>query len=275
MIFIGTSGILGRFVPVDAVPAVWWRAFIAMLLLAGFCWWKGFSFRIADPKRLKLVMLSGVLMMGHWVMYFYALKLSSVAIGMLSIFTYPAMTTLLEPLLLKKPFQPRHLLLAFLVIVGIYFLAPSFDLADGATLGLCLGLLSAFVYSLRNILMKTQIDALQGSVLMTYQAGITALLLLPTWYYFNTAPPAAAWPYLIGLGLLTTAIGHTLLLGCFRYFSASTASLLTCVQPVYGILMGVVFFQEIPGWSAVLGGALILSAVVVEARATMRKAPVA
>lgn len=269
MIFIGTSGVLGRFVPIDAIPAVWWRSLIAMFVLGGFCWWKGFNFRIGDPKRFKLVVLSGVLMMGHWVTYFYALKLSSVAIGMLSLFTYPAMTTLLEPLLLKKPFELRHLLLALLVIVGIYFLAPSFDLADGATVGLCLGLLSALVYSLRNILMKTQIDTLQGSVLMTYQAGITVLLLLPTWYYFDSTPPTAAWPYLVGLGVLTTAVGHTLLLACFRYFSVSTASILTCVQPIYGILMGVIFFREVPGWSAVLGGMLILSAVVVEARATM------
>lgn len=271
MVFIGTSGIFGRYVPLDAIPAVWWRATIAMVLLGAFCWWKGYSFRIEDPKRRRAVILSGFLMMGHWVGYFYALKLSSVAVGMLAIFTYPAMTTLLEPLLLKKPFEPRHLALGILVLIGVFFLAPSFSLADGATIGLLLGLLSAFLYSLRNILMKTQVDALQGSVLMTYQGGITMLLLLPTLYYFDATPTMEALPYLIGLGLLTTAIGHTLLLACFRHFSVSTTSLLTCVQPVYGIIMGIVFFKEIPGWSAVLGGALILSAVVVEAKATMGK----
>lgn len=271
MVFIGTSGIFGRFVPLDAIPAVWWRAAIAVVLLGIFCWWKGYRFRITDPRRRGAVILSGFLMAGHWVLYFYALKLSSVAIGMLSIFTYPAMTTLLEPLLLKQPFQPRHLILAVLVIIGIYFLAPGFDLTNGTTLGLCAGLLSAFVYSLRNILVKTQIDALQGSVVMAYQSGITVLLLFPSLYYFDAKPTAAAWPYLIGLGLLTTSIGHTLLLACFRHFSVSTTSLLTCVQPVYGILLGIIFFREIPGWSAVLGGALILSAVVVEARSTMRK----
>ncbi len=270
MIFIGTSGMLGRFVPLDAIPAVWWRAAIAMVLLAIFCRWKGFSFRIEDPKRRGLVVLSGVLMMAHWVLYFYALKLSSVAIGMLSIFTYPAMTTLLEPLLLKQRFQVRHLFLAGLVIVGIYFLAPSFSLKDGATLGLVLGLCSALVYSLRNILMKTQVDSIQGSVMMTYQTAITAICLLPALFFFDAVPTTEAIPYILGLGLLTTAIGHTLLLACFRYFSVSTVSLLTCVQPVYGILLGMLFFKEIPGLSAVLGGALILSAVAVEAVATVR-----
>lgn len=270
MIFIGTSGMLGRFVPLDAVPAVWWRAAIGFLFIAAFCRWQGYSFRIEDPKRRWLVILSGVLMMGHWVLYFYALKLSSVAIGMLSIFTYPAMTTMLEPLLLKQKFQTRHVLLAILVIVGIYYLAPSFSLEDGATLGLVLGLISALVYSLRNILMKTQVNSIQGSVMMAYQTAITVIGLLPALFFFDFVPTTEAIPYIVGLGLLTTAIGHTLLLACFRYFSVSTVSLLTCVQPIYGIILGMIFFREIPGWSAVLGGALILSAVAVEAVATVR-----
>ncbi|MEM9930880.1 MAG: DMT family transporter [Bacteroidota bacterium] len=270
MLFISTSGMLGRFVPLAAIPAVWWRAVFATVALGLFCWWKGYSFTIEDPRRRRLVWLSGVLMLGHWVTYFYALKLSSVAVGMLAVFTYPAMTTLLEPLLLKQPFEPRHLGLAALVVVGVYFLAPSLSLADGATKGLLLGLLSALIYSLRNILMKTQVDSLQGSVLMTYQAGLTILLLAPTLFFFDARPTPEAWPYLLGLGVITTALGHTMLLACFRYFSVSTASLLTCVQPIYGILLGMIFFREIPGWSAVLGGALILTAVAVEAWSTRK-----
>ncbi|MEO0332822.1 MAG: EamA family transporter [Bacteroidota bacterium] len=63
-------------------------------------------------------------------------------------------------------------------------------------------------------------------------------------------------------------MGHTIFLGCFRFFSVSSVSLLSCVQPIYGILLGVIFFREIPGWSVIAGGALILAAVAVEARAT-------
>ncbi|MEL7162669.1 MAG: DMT family transporter, partial [Bacteroidota bacterium] len=268
MLCISTSGMLGRYVPVPAPVAIWWRALIGLGCLLAFCWWRGYDFRLRGSRQTGAVLLSGLLMAGHWVTYFYALKLGSVAIGMLAIFIYPAMTTLLEPVLLGKTFERRHLLLAGLVIVGIYFLAPSFDLKDGKTVGLLFGLFSALVYSLRNILMKTQVDNLQGSVLMTYQVGITVLVVAPALWLFPETPPATAWPYLIGLGVVTTAIGHTIFLGCFRFFSVSSVSLLSCVQPIYGILLGVIFFREIPGWSVIAGGALILAAVAVEARAT-------
>ncbi len=131
--------------------------------------------------------------------------------------------------------------------------------------GLAFGLFSAFIYAIRNLIVKTQIDELEGSVVMTYQTGVTVLLLLPVFHLYDAVPSAKAVPYLVGLGVLTTAVGHTLFLGCFRYFSVSTASLLSCIQPVYGILLGVLFFQEIPEWSAAAGGTLILAAVGIEA----------
>ena len=267
MVFVGTSGVLGRFVPLPASVAVWYRAAIALVLLLAYVRWRGERLWPRGRRQTVIVIVGGLLMAAHWLTYFQALQRSSVAIGMLSIFTFPAMTTLLEPPLLGKPFEWRHLLLAAMVTLGTYFLAPSFDLGDGAFVGLLFGLLSAFIYSLRNILMKTQVNSLDGSVLMTWQAGVATVVTLPFLLDYGAAPPANAWPYLIGLGLLTTAIGHTLFLRTFRHFSVSTVSILSCVQPIYGILLGGVFFGEWPAWGSVAGGALILSAVAVEARA--------
>ena len=51
----------------------------------------------------------------HWVTYFYALQWSNVAIGMLSLFTYPVITALLEPLFFNTRFQLRHLILGALL----------------------------------------------------------------------------------------------------------------------------------------------------------------
>lgn len=270
MLCIGSSGMLGRFVPLEPGPAIWWRCLLAGLLLFVYCRYRGFSVRIGWGTEFWLVLLSGVLMAVHWVTYFYALKLSSVAVGMLAIFTYPAMTTLLEPLLTDKKMEPHHLGLAGLVVVGVYFLVPGdFSLANDMFSGLLFGLFSALIYSLRNIMMKARVKKLNGSVVMLWQVMVTVVVLVPVLFFFPAMPDLAAAPYLITLALVTTAIGHTLFLGAFKHFSVSTASLLSCVQPIYGILLGMLFFGEFPAWTSVIGGALILSAVVVEARRTM------
>ena len=46
---------------------------------------------------------------GHWITYFYALKFSNVAIGMLSLYTFPVMTALLEPFFIKVKLDPERL----------------------------------------------------------------------------------------------------------------------------------------------------------------------
>ncbi len=217
-----------------------------------------------------MIILSGVLIGFHWIAYFYALQLSNVAIGMLSMFTYPVWTAFLEPVLLKTKFQKIHLVLAALVLFGIYFLIPEFDLESSYTLAIAMGVLSAVVYALRNLLMKPKVAKYNGSLLMSYQTAVVGFSLIPAFFFTNLDSILSQWEALVTLALLTTAIGHTLFLLSLKHFTVTTASILSSVQPVYGILIGMLFLSEYPTWSTVLGGVLILTAVVVESVRTYR-----
>lgn len=210
----------------------------------------------------------------HWVTYFFSLKLSSVAIGMLSIYTYPVITTFLEPLILKTRFSKMHLALAVLVLCGIYFLVPEFSFENDQTLAVGFGVTSALFYSLRNILMKQEVEKYNGSVLMMYQMGIISILLLPVLFFFDLSAVPSQWLPLLGLAIVTTCIGHTLLLTSFRNFSVTTASLISSAQPVYGILLGLIFLGEYPALKTIIGGILIVCAVLVEVSRNMRSKPV-
>jgi drug/metabolite transporter (DMT)-like permease len=50
----------------------------------------------------------------------------------------------------------------------------------------------------------------------------------------------------------------------FRNFTISAASIISGVQPVYGILIGMIVLNEYPALSTVFGGILILGTVVIE-----------
>ena len=133
-----------------------------------------------------------------------------------------------------------------------------------------MGVLSAFLYALRNLLMKSKVAKYNGSLLMSYQTGIVGFLLLPALIFTNSNELLSQWEALVTLALLTTAIGHTLFLISLKHFTVTTASILSSVQPVYGILMGMIFLSEIPTWSTVFGGVLILTAVMFESVRTYR-----
>jgi len=263
MLLISTSGALGRYIdlPVPATIAI--RAFFALVFVFAYCQWKKINLRIRKEDRV-FIFGSGLFMGLHWVTYFYALQLSNVAIGMLSLFTYPVLTSFLEPLLLRTKFQRIHLLLGLLVLFGIYFLAPEFSLKSSYTLAVILGVFSALCYALRNLILKKRVQNYHGTALMNHQLIIIFIFLAPFLFYADPIPIREQWQPLLILALCTTAIGHTLFLNSFKHFSITTASILSSVQPVYGILIGMFFLREMPSLNTVFGGILILSSVCIE-----------
>ncbi len=269
MLFISTSGVLGRYIDLPPAVTIGIRGFGAMLLLGVFVAWKGLSFKLAR-KDTAAIILSGVLMGMHWITYFYALQLSNVAIGMLSLFTYPVMTSFLEPIFLKTTFSKVHVLLGLLVLLGIYFLAPEFNTDNNDFLAILIGLVSALCYALRNLLVKTKITTYNGSVVMWYQTLVIAIMLIPAYFLFDTSGFVSQLPYIGILALVTTALGHTLFLFSFKHFSVTTASLMSSAQPIYGIILGIIFLGEVPGIRTVIGGVLILVSVLVESRRAVK-----
>ncbi|MDA0794429.1 MAG: DMT family transporter [Bacteroidetes bacterium] len=268
MLFVSTSGVLGRIIALPPPLTIWSRSIIAFVLLGGYVFLKKISFQINFRKNGGVVFLSGVLMAAHWVTYFFALQWSNVAIGMLSLFTYPILTVLMEPFFFPIRYQKRHLGLGVLILLGVFLLAPSYDLDNDITKGILMGLISSFCYSLRNVMLKKRIASLDGSVLMFYQMGISALLLLPALFYFEAESFQAKLPFIFLLGILTTAIGHTLFLNSFKHFSIGTVSIMSGIQPIYGILLGLFFLNEIPSYRSTLGGLLIILTVLIEQRST-------
>ena len=66
------------------------------------------------------------------------------------------------------------------------------------------------------------------------------------------------------LALLTTAIGHSLMVHSLQFFSVSTASIISSVQPIFGSILAFFFLKEVPTWNTFLGGSLILATVIIE-----------
>ncbi|WP_066631360.1 DMT family transporter [Labilibacter marinus] len=270
VLLISTSGPLGRYIDMPVTITIGIRALIAGILLFLFCKWKGFNLRI-EKKDRGILALSGLLMGLHWLTYFYALRLSNVAIGMLSMFTFPVITSFLEPLILKTRFQKIQILLGALVLLGVYFLVPEFDFENDYFKAIGMGVLSALLYSLRNIITKNKVSNYNGSIVMMYQLAVIAICLLPFYAVFDIQIIAGQLAPLIALALVTTAIGHTLFLYTFNNFSVASASIMSSSQPIYGILVGIFFLNEYPDMSSIIGGSLILTSVLLESLRAYKK----
>ena len=264
MLFISTSGPLGRYISLPPPITIWFRSLIAILCLIIYALLKKTSFKINLNNHGIAILLSGLFMSIHWITYFFALRWSNVTVGMLSLFTYPIITVLLEPLFIPVKLKARHIIFGILILIGVFFLVPNFDFNNKATQGLLMGLFSALAYSLRNLILKKHNSMADGSIQMIYQLFVVIILLLPVFLIYSDYQIQSDLPYLLILGFITTALGHTLFISSFSHFSISTASIISSIQPLFGIIMGIILLNEIPNFKNVIGGIIILSTVAIE-----------
>ena len=209
-------------------------------------------------------LIGGLFLGAHWITYFWALKLSNVALGMLSLHTFPVMIVLLEPLFMKMKRDYVHIVLGIMVLAGIYILAPDFNIENSDLQGILVGLFSALCYALRILILKTYVSRYDGTMLMMHQLVILTIVLSPVLLFMETSGFRTQWPYVLLLAFLTTALGHTMFVRSLKHFSASTAGIITSALPVYGIIIAFIFLGEIPSLNTYIGGLLIVSTVVIE-----------
>ncbi|TYP99867.1 threonine/homoserine efflux transporter RhtA [Tenacibaculum adriaticum] len=262
--FISTSSVLGKYIAMPSEVIVWFRSAFAMVFLFIYCKYKSINLFIKSSKHYAPFIISAFFTAAHWITYFYALKKANVAIGILSLYTFPVMVAFLEPLFFKIKFNPIHILLGVLVLLGVYLLAPDFNIESSNMQGVLFGLLSALFYSIRILILKQYVIQYNGIMLMFYQTFIITVFLVPVLFFMDVSGFETQYPYLLLLALLATAIGHSLMVHSFQFFSVSTASIISSVQPVFGIILAFLFLNEIPTLNTFFGGSLILATVFIE-----------
>lgn len=275
IVVMSSSGVIGRYVDLPPPVTIWIRCMLGTLALYLVLKFGRISFKLGWGRHFQILFFSSVLMGLHWITYFYSLQLSNVAIGMLSLFTYPVMTALLEPLILQTRFRYSHLGLAIIAFAGVALLIPELTLKNDYTLGIVVGVFSALFYSIRNILLKKNISEHSGITLMFYQLLTLTILLVPVLFLFDFDMKQgiiANWHVLLLLGLFTTALGHTLFVLSFKHFSISTVSIISSLTPLLGAFLGYIFLDEVPAGRTLIGGLLIFLTVIAESLKSAREA---
>jgi drug/metabolite transporter (DMT)-like permease len=259
----GLAGVLGDLTGLPAPLVVLGRASFAALALLALSRLQCRSLRVRRAD-MPLVLGQGVLLAVHWTIFFQSIAVSSVAIGLLSFSTFPLFTALLEPTILGTSPSRVQMVAALCILAGMYVLIPSVDLGSAATQGVLWGLFSASTFALLTVLNR-KIGQQYGSHLISlYQNGIAAITLLPVLLFTSPAPllNSQVLLLLLVLGVLCTAVAHTLFIAGLQQMTAQLASLLVSLESVWGIVFGVLLLGQVPTSRTLLGGAIIVGATM-------------
>ncbi|WP_434629164.1 DMT family transporter [Pseudomonas sp. Z1-29] len=266
-LMFGLTGVFGKLAAASPAVIVFGRAVFAVLALAVFArfasrtrWQK---LRGRDARRL---LLGGLLLAGHWVSFFISVKVAGVAIATLGFASFPAFTVLLEGLIFRERIRANEILLVVLVSVGLVLVTPDFDLASGATTGLLWAVASGLLFSLLSLTNRAGSAHVPPVQAALCQNVVVGLCLLPTAAPQLSDVRPIDWLWIGLLGVFCTGLAHSLFVASLAVIKARTAAVVFAMEPVYGITIAWLLFDENPTLRMLLGGVLIIVAIVVSSQ---------
>jgi drug/metabolite transporter (DMT)-like permease len=270
----GFTGILGVLIELNEGLLVWYRMAITVVTLLALLV-LGKKWQHLPFSQVKKLFGIGMLIALHWVFFYGSIKMANVSIGLVCVAGAGIFTALLEPIILKVKIKWPEVALGALSLLGI-FLIFKFDARY--RLGIGLGIVSAILASIFSVLNKKEVDKQPAQMMMVYEltGGLFLLTLLMPFYlnYFNVAkvfPSLSDIGWLLILSWLCTVLAMDLILQALKKVSAFTQNLTLNLEPVYGILLAFIVYQENKqlGTSFYLGiSCIVLSVVFQIARAS-------
>ena len=243
----GFTGVLGRLIALNESLLVWYRLLFTSLSMSLLFLWQR-SFPSITPVGLVKVFGVGAVVALHWVTFYGSIKYSNVSVALVCFSTLGFFSAVLEPLIFRKRVSAAEVLLGLITVLGVYLI---FHFDAQYEKGIAFGIVSAVLASLFTILNKILLRQYPPRTVTFYEltGGFVALsLILPL--YLNifhlqfSLPHGWDWPWLLILSLLCTVLAFYLSLTALKSVSPFTVNLTYNLEPVYGIILAFLIYQE-------------------------------
>jgi drug/metabolite transporter (DMT)-like permease len=259
----GTLAIFGRFVRsdgMDTFTALFLRFGVSALIMSAILILRRERF----PRGKILAQLVGMGALGYVgqsFTYLTAINYASAGLVALLLYLYPFFVTILSTIFLREKVTRIKIVALVLALIGT---ALTVDPAGGQTIGALLAIAAALIYSAYIIVganVTKHVSAVQSSTVIFASAGAVYGLLT----FFNGAHfPASnfGWFSILGMIFIATIIPVVTFLAGLEIIGPVNAAMLSTLEPVVTVLLAAWLFGEKLGMVALLGGGLILVAVV-------------
>jgi drug/metabolite transporter (DMT)-like permease len=267
IVFIwGFTAVLGKLISIDALPLVWYRMGIAVLLISIFIAINRFSLKI-PPKKIAIMAAVGIVIALHWLTFFKSIKVSNVSIALATLSTGALFTALLEPIIYKRKMIWYEIVFGVVVMIGLYII---FNVETQYVEGIILALISALLSAIFAIANGKLIQSHRPSIISFYEL-LSGVLFITVYLAIRGDFDAGFfqlsendWICLFILASICTAYAFIASVRVMKVLTPYTVMLTVNLEPIYGIVLAFIFLGDSEKMNPLfyLGALLILSTVV-------------
>ena len=263
VLLFGLAGLFGKFLFLPPLVIVFGRTSFAALTLTAILFYSKTQIRTKSIRDFMVLILLGIILAIHWITFFHAIQISTVAVGLLTFSTFPVFVTFMEPYFFKEKLRPFDMLTAVSVVLGLILVIPSLDVQNNITQGAFWGTISGFTFAVLSLLNRKYVGTYPPMVIVWYQNWMATLILFPFLFFQDLSLHLTDFLLLAILGIFCTALAHVLFIKSLVRIKTQLASITACLEPVYGIIFAFVLLGEIPALRTIIGGCNILGTIAI------------
>ena len=272
----GFTGALGKLITIEALPIVWFRVLLATIFLIFFILVTKKKLYIPSAKKFSILALNSSIIVLHWVTFYHAIKISNVSLTLACLSTGPFFVSILEPIFFKRKILISEILVGLGIIFGMLVLLES---VRGKELAILIGLTSALLSALFSVMNGKIVKKINPVDISIWEMGIGSIIL-GCYFILNnnlietlSSPSLWDWFYLTILASICTSFAFVQSVRIMKYLSPFTVVLTIALEPVYGILIALIFFGGTETMSSMFycGVSIILGMVSIEAYLKRKK----
>lgn len=249
----------------DPVSVLFLRFSIASFVMIPLTLARGIRFP-QGKSLLALILMGGFGYVGVSFCVFTALTMASASLVVILLYLYPVVVTIFSALLLKEPITRLKILALILALIGtVLTIGPG---GGGQPLGILLAVTAPLIYAAYILVgsrVLRQVPVLSSSIVVMISASLVfggavaakGLNLPQTWQ---------GWGGVLGIALLSTVIAIITFFAGLERVGPTNASLLSTFEPITTVILAVFFLGEEIRPIRILGGLLVLMAVVLLAK---------
>jgi len=219
-----------------------------------------------EHKTLFLLVLTGAMIGGNWMLLFEAYRYTSVPIATLCYYMQPTLVILLAPFFFREKLTLKRILCVLLSVFGMVLVSGVCE--EGRTTGIkgiLFGLGAAGLYAIVVICnKKIQTEDVYGKTVI--QLLSAAAVTLPYGLLSGGTEGVVLTPVSVlmafVMGIIHTGLAYLLYFRSMKHLPAQSMAILSYIDPVSAlVLSGIILGESLSGWS-ILGAVIILGAAV-------------
>jgi len=260
VLIFSTLGVFSRLTTLPTSLFIFYYTGVGSLLYVSYFAYKKRLSALILEKDKRLIIASAVLVLITIATYLESVRLTTLSNAVILHYIAPIVAVFFAIWFLKEKLVRTSAIAIIISFIGLVVLMSNEINIDTNATGLWYALISGLAYGILIVINKRIVTTNDYGVVMFYQIFISFIITSPFFFLYRIMPQPIDIAVIFGYAFIILVLASLLYLKGIQFIRAQDIGIISYLEPLGVVMIGIFFYSEIPTIRTLIGGILILYA---------------